>query len=352
MSAFAAEVIAWQRIHGRHDLPWQGGRDPYRIWISEIMLQQTQVSTVIPYYDRFMKRFPNVAALADASLDDVLAHWSGLGYYSRARHLHRAAVTIRDRHHGHFPLTFADIVALPGVGRSTAAAIAIFAYGLRQAILDGNVKRVLARACGIAGYPGDKATADELWRVGEALLPGADLEAYTQGLMDLGATVCTRRRPKCDVCPAANRCVALREGRIDELPTPRPRKALPRRRTVMLVLQHRDRLLLEKRPAPGIWGGLWSFPEMSAADDPVSLCLRRYGAEVHAVECLPDIEHGFTHFSLTISPQRVQVRNVPLQAAEGDYQWIHSDAARNIGIPAPVRRILNALREAEATYGT
>jgi A/G-specific adenine glycosylase len=347
MTAFATGIVSWQRAHGRHDLPWQVSRDPYRIWISEIMLQQTQVATVIPYYQRFMERFPTVAALAEAALDHVLAQWSGLGYYSRARNLHRAALDIRDLHGGCFPEAVQSIEALPGIGRSTAAAIAVFAFGAREAILDGNVKRVLSRVCGISGYPGDKATADRLWQAADRVLPEQDVETYTQGLMDLGATVCVRRRPLCDRCPVAGRCVALAENRIHELPSPRPRKPLPHRATVMLELEHAGKVLLEKRPAAGIWGGLWCFPEVNATDEAIGFCRGRFGAEVERVELLPDIEHGFTHFSLTISPRRVALSGVAPHAGEYDCLWLQRDDARRAGIPAPVARILDLLASGE-----
>jgi A/G-specific adenine glycosylase len=340
---FAAQVVAWQRAHGRHDLPWQGTRDPYRIWVSEIMLQQTQVAAVIPYYVRFMLRFPDVATLASAHADDVLAHWSGLGYYSRARNLHDAARTIVTVHGGRFPATFEEVAALAGVGRSTAAAIMVFAYGGRHAILDGNVKRVLARFCGIAGYPGEKPTLDALWREAERLLPQTDIEAYTQGLMDLVSSVCLRKRPKCEACPVAARCVALRERRVDELPAPRPRKAVPHRDTVMLILEHRGRLLLEKRPAPGIWGGLWCFPELAPGEDALAVCAQRYGARISSVEALPRIEHGFTHFTLTIALTRLAVAEIAPRAAEPGQQWLDIAQVREAAIPAPVRRIVEGL---------
>ena len=343
MKTFARKLIAWQRNHGRNDLPWQGTRDPYRIWVSEIMLQQTQVATVIPYFVRFMARFPDVAALAASDLDDVLAHWAGLGYYSRARNLHRAALAIRDLHGGRFPEAFEDVVALPGIGRSTAAAIVVFAHGAHHAILDGNVKRVLARACGIEGYPGDKAVAESLWGAAERLLPNAGIESYTQGLMDLGATVCLRRQPHCLLCPVSRSCAALRDGRIAELPAPRPRRALPHRTTVMLVLAHGRELLLEKRPAPGIWGGLWCFPELARGEDAQTVAARRFGATVRASEWLPDVEHGFTHFSLTISPQRIDVSDVQPRAGEGDYRWMSIEDVMEAGIPAPVKRIVRTL---------
>jgi A/G-specific adenine glycosylase len=349
MTSFASEIVAWQRTHGRHDLPWQRSRDAYRIWVSEIMLQQTQVATVIPYYERFMKRFPDVGALAEAPLDDVLAHWSGLGYYSRARNLHAAALKIRDDHGGRFPSTTQAIASLPGIGRSTAAAIRVFAYGAREAILDGNVKRVLARVCAISGHAADKATATRLWAAAERLLADVSVQAYTQGLMDLGAMVCLRRRPKCDLCPVAGRCVALRDKRTDELPTPRARKAYPHRATVMLVLEHQGKVLLEKRPPAGIWGGLWCFPEVNAGEDATAVCRRRFGAEVEMLEALPDIEHGFTHFSLTISPRRVDVSGLVPQVAELEYRWLPREQARRVGIPAPVARILDLLTMSAAS---
>ena len=342
--SFADDVIAWQAAHGRHDLPWQNTCDAYAIWVSEIMLQQTQVATVIPYYRRFMARVPDVGVLAAAPLDDVLSHWSGLGYYSRARNMHRAAELIRDNHHGRFPKTLDDIERLPGIGRSTAAAIAVFAYGARRAILDGNVKRVLARIGGILGYPGAKRVADELWRAAELLLPERHVEAYTQGLMDLGATVCQRSTPRCGACPVTQHCTALREGRTDTLPSPRPRKALPHRNTVMLILEHDGALLLEKRPAPGIWGGLWCFPEASADDDIETACVQRFGACIGAIQRLPDVEHGFTHFSLTITPQRLQVRALQSRAAESDYQWLPIEQLQAAPVPAPVKRIAALLR--------
>ncbi len=342
-AGFAARVVEWQRTHGRRNLPWQNTRDPFAIWVSEIMLQQTQVGTVIPYYTRFMRRFPHVLALADAPLDDVLAHWSGLGYYSRGRNLHRAAAIVRDVHAGVFPLALDAVATLPGIGRSTAAAIVVFATGARHAILDGNVKRVLARACGIEGYPGEKRVADALWKAAEDLLPQAGVEAYTQGLMDLGATLCTPRQPQCEVCPVSASCVARREGRVNVLPAPRPRKALPHRKTVMLVLEHAGTLLFEKRPASGIWGGLWSFPELEESDDLEHACQNRFGARVRAANRLPDVEHGFTHFRLTITPKYVEVGSLEPRVTEPFSEWMTLHAARAAAIPAPVRRILGLL---------
>jgi A/G-specific adenine glycosylase len=350
-AAFSTSVIEWQRACGRHDLPWQSTRDAYAIWISEIMLQQTQVATVIAYYVRFMARFPDVTALADASADEVLAHWSGLGYYSRARNLHRAAQVIRDAHSGRFPDNVEAVAALPGIGRSTAAAVVVFAYGHRKAILEGNVKRVLARYFGISGYPGEKRIADELWRTAERLLPDNDVQTYTQGLMDLGATLCTRRRPRCGSCPVRVGCIALREGRVEALPTPRPRQMRPQRKTVMVILEHEGSVLLEKRPAPGIWGGLWSFPEVEPTEDVRAACAQRFGVHVDRLEALTDLDHGFTHFSLTISPRRATVIKLEPRAAEAAYQWLAREAIKDAAIPAPVRTIAARLYEAGGLFG-
>jgi A/G-specific adenine glycosylase len=340
---FAPALIAWQKRHGRHDLPWQNTRDPYAVWLSEIMLQQTQVTAVIPYYRRFLARFPTLQALAAAAPDDVLALWSGLGYYSRARNLHRAAQTVVEHHDGRFPAALDAIMALPGIGRSTAAAIRVFAFGQRGAIMDGNVKRVLARVCSIAGYPGDAAVAAQLWQAAEALLPRTGLRAYTQGLMDLGATVCLRRKPRCAGCPVQSLCAACRTGRVAELPSPKPRKALPQRRTMMLILQRAGEILLEKRPPTGIWGGLWSFPEAEADADAVEFCVQRYGAAVTLREPLPLVAHGFTHFKLDILPQPVAVTRWPQRAEEPGRLWLSPADARGAAVPAPVRGILERL---------
>jgi A/G-specific adenine glycosylase len=316
--AFAEQIVRWQRRHGRRGLPWQGTRDPYRIWLSEVMLQQTQVATVIPYYLRFVQKYPTVQALADASEEDVLVLWAGLGYYARGRNLHQAARQIVA--HG-FPGSFEEIVQLPGVGRSTAAAIAVFAYGERAAILDGNVKRVLARYFGIEGWPGEKAVEAKLWQRASGLLPTSSIEIYTQALMDLGATLCTRTQPRCDACPVRSGCKARRRGRVAHIPAARPRKALPLKEARWLVLRSNGRVLLERRPSKGVWAGLWSFPEQRRAQ----------GKE------LPTIEHGFTHFRLRIRPFLVERR----LNAEG--RWWRIDEALGAAVPAPVRRLLETL---------
>ncbi len=340
---FAASVVRWQKKRGRHALPWQRARNVYRIWLSEIMLQQTRVATVIPYYRRFLRRFPDLKSLAAASLDDVLAQWSGLGYYSRARNLHRAAQQIVAQHGGRFPRDFAAVLALPGVGRSTAAAICVFAFGDSHAILDGNVKRLFARCFGIGGYPGNARVSVRLWRVAERQLPGRNVEAYTQGLMDLGATVCTRAKPHCKACPLARACVARRRGAVDKLPTARPRKNLPRRTTRMLVLLHAGQVLLEKRAPSGIWGGLWSLPEVASDVDVAAACAQRYGVEGATCKSLPMVAHGFTHFKLAIEPMRVEVARVAPRAATPGAMWLPLDDALGAALPAPVKRILAAL---------
>ena len=343
MIPFATKIIRWQQRHGRHDLPWQNARDAYRIWLSEVMLQQTQVATVIPYYRRFLRRFPRLKALAAATLDDVLAAWSGLGYYARARNLHRAAQIIVTEHRGRFPRSFEAMLALPGVGRSTAAAICVFAFGDRRAILDGNVKRLLARCFGIAGYPGDAKTAARLWRKTEQLLPLRCVEPYCQGLMDLGAAICVRGKPRCGECPVAPDCVARRRGTIGRLPAPRPRKILRQRRTHMLVLLHAGQVLLEKRAPSGIWGGLWSLPEVASSADIAALCAQRYGAQIATHTTLPTVAHGFTHFRLNIEPHRLGVACVAPRAAAPGAMWLPLHETLGAAIPAPVKRILAAL---------
>ncbi len=321
MQDFASRLAAWQRRHGRRGLPWQGTRDPYRIWLSEVMLQQTQVAAVIPYYERFLARFGDVGALAAASQDDVLRLWSGLGYYARGRNLHAAAKAITDK--GAFPRTVEGIQALPGVGRSTAAAIAVFAFGRRAAILDGNAKRVFARCFGVEG---DKRQ----WALAERLLPARGIRTYTQALMDLGATVCTRTKPACERCPVAARCVARRENRIHELPGRRARPPLPLRHATWYVFLRRGQVLLERRPGAGLWGGLWTFPETRL---PGAAKPRR----------LPVIEHGFTHFRLRAQPLLVEVRKMTPRAEAAGRLWLDVADAVHAAVPTPVRAVLKGL---------
>ncbi len=339
-SDFSSRLIAWQKIHGRHDLPWQNTQDPYAIWVSEIMLQQTQVAAVIAYYARFMARFPNIATLAQASQEEVLQHWSGLGYYSRARNLHNAAQTIMDEFDGEFPEDFEKIQTLSGIGRSTAAAIASFAFQQNQTILDGNVKRVLARHFLIEGWTGSPKIEKALWALAETLVPDQEMIAYTQGLMDLGATICTRSKPKCELCPLNVHCMALAKNQTKALPTPKPRKAIPQKQTTMLLLLNGNEVMLEKRPPNGIWGGLWSLPEISMQEIPSEVAMQRFGLEVESDEPLPSILHTFTHFKLEILPQPLQVIHRSLQAIRPNTIWLNIEDAIGAALPTPVRNIL------------
>jgi len=329
---FAQKLIRWQRRHGRHGLPWQGTRDPYRVWLSEIMLQQTQVSAVIPYYERFLARFPDVASLARASEEEVLGLWSGLGYYARGRNLRSAARMVASL--GGFPDKAEGLQALPGVGPSTAAAIAAFAFGRRAAILDGNVKRVLARQFGVEGEK-------EQWALARTLLPKKGIETYTQALMDLGATVCTRANPACGRCPVATGCVARREGRVAELPARGKRKPLPLKRATWLVLEHQGAVLLERRPSRGIWGGLWVFPE-GPSSGLKPYCARHFSVAIARTRKLPVIEHGFTHFRLDIQPIYCNVIRRSARDGAGRF-WLDKDDAKGAAVPAPVKTLLAAL---------
>ena len=345
---FAAALIAWQKRHGRHDLPWQKTRDAYRVWLSEIMLQQTQVATVKPYYARFLERFPSVDALARAPQEAVLELWAGLGYYARARNLHRCAQAVVAEHAGQFPRSAAAIAQLPGIGRSTAAAIAAFAYGERAAILDGNVKRVLARCFAVEGAPSAAQTERQMWSLAESLLPAHDIEAYTQGLMDLGATLCTRHAPRCAHCPLADRCVARASGRQAELPVARPRKVLPERRTTLLLLCDGERVLLERRPPAGIWGGLLVPPEAggdgeSDAPGVAAALAQRHGCRLLGTRALAPLKHSFSHFRLDIATLICFVapgtREVG-EGGEGGWQWLPLTEIGAAALPAPIRVIL------------
>lgn len=338
-------MVRWQRTHGRHDLPWQNTRDPYRIWVSEIMLQQTQVSAVIGYYARFLKRFPDVYALAGAGEEEVMQHWAGLGYYSRARNLHKAARMVVGEWDGQFPESPERLVSLPGIGRSTAAAIVVFAFGQRVAILDGNVKRVFARCFGVHGYPGDKKVEDALWERACGLLPKSGIEAYTQGLMDLGATLCTRGKPACERCPLHDVCFARREGRQSELPHRKPAKPLPLRECVLVVVCHGRSVLVEKRPAPGIWGGLWCPPQFDELDQAAQWArTRKLDWCSHSV--LEPIEHGFTHYHLTIRPvllradESVHRVRSAREAGAVEESWLRWESLGDAALPAPVKKLL------------
>ncbi|MCK6389838.1 MAG: A/G-specific adenine glycosylase [Azonexus sp.] len=332
---FAEILIRWQQRAGRHDLPWQQARTPYRVWLSEIMLQQTQVSTVIPYFERFIERFPDVEALAAASADEVLAHWAGLGYYARARNLHRCAQQIVTVHGGAFPKTAATLAELPGIGRSTAAAIAAFCFGEKSAILDGNVKRVLCRVFGISGFPGSTVVERKLWSLAEALLPETGIGTYTQGLMDLGATVCTRGKPDCDHCPFTAACVARREGRQRSLPEARPKRIIPERRaSFVLIVDAHQRLLLQRRPPSGIWGGLLVPPEGEA-----NALLEQLQLRAPLRQKLPHLLHTFTHFRLELQPTLCRIDETP-EIPPGEFVWIALEHASDAGVPTPIRKLI------------
>ena len=350
----ANRIIAWQRIHGRHDLPWQNTHDPYRVWLSEIMLQQTQVSAVIEYYQRFLIHFPDVASLARASTDSVMAQWAGLGYYARARNLHACAQRVINDWNGRFPNDAASLATLPGIGPSTAAAIAAFCFGERAAILDGNVKRVFARYFAVEGDPTQRATEVRLWQLARDELPSLktcqkDPEAmarYTQGQMDLGATLCTRSRPRCGECPLAKGCAAHLSGRTEELPWPRQRKILPERATGLLVACRDGHILLEQRPDNGVWGGLWSLPEFDVSDTPLKAC-HKLGIPTLQIQALAPFLHVFTHYRLTITPVLVKVsKKNPAVApsASCERRWVEYEQIKMLGVPAPVRKLLDGLR--------
>lgn len=338
----AERLVAWQKKSGRHDLPWQNTTDPYRIWVSEIMLQQTQVSTVLGYYVRFMQRFPDVAALASASEEEVLTYWSGLGYYSRARNLQAAARQIMTDFAGVFPRDMAGLMSLRGIGRSTAAAISSFAGFAAQPIMDGNVKRVFCRYFGVDGYPGLKPVEQQLWRLAEQHIPARDAAAYTQGLMDLGATVCTRSKPMCQRCPLVQDCVAYQTDRVSVLPQPRPAKVLPQRQADWLVLLAEGQVFLERRPPSGIWPGLYGFPEVPAESMPV-WCQRYFGCEPVNSEQQPQLVHTFSHFRLLAVPHVLHLERMPLLLRDSGGAWLPLKDSINAAVPAPVRRVLQGL---------
>jgi len=347
---FASRLLGWFDRHGRHDLPWQHPRTPYRVWLSEIMLQQTQVRVVVPYFERFIAALPEVPALAAASLDQVLALWSGLGYYARARNLHAAARRCVEHHGGDLPRDLAALVALPGIGRSTAGAILAQAWGDRHPILDGNVKRVLARYHGIDGWPGSPSVEKRLWLHSVAHVPGARLADYTQAQMDFGATLCTRFDPACSLCPLQSDCVALRTGRVAELPTPRPGKPLPERSAVVLVARDAQaRVLLQRRPATGVWAALWSLPEAPDMDSARAWFDSHVIGDDEAGESIPAITHAFTHYRLQLQPLRWDNVAMRPRVADNDgpesstgqaLRWVDRAQFDSLGIPAPIRKLL------------
>jgi A/G-specific adenine glycosylase len=331
-------ILDWHSQYGRSDLPWQNTRDHYAIWLSEIMLQQTQVATVIPYYQRFIKQYPNFAALADAKLDEILHLWTGLGYYARGRNLHKTATIIRDDFAGVFPSKFVQVLTLPGIGRSTAGAILAFAENQRYAILDGNVKRVLARFYAVEGWYGQSTVTKQLWQLAEQNTASKEIARYTQAIMDFGATLCTRSKPRCDLCPLQNNCLALKTDRVKELPHGKPKKSKPTKETYMLLIRNqRGEYLLQQNPPSGIWGGLWCPPQLSSLD--INL-LDAY--QVSTGKCLKPIKHHFSHYSLLITPVETRPANKQQMVTEQANQiWYKSGSEQQLGLAAPVKKLLS-----------
>ena len=336
--ALAPNLLAWFDAHGRKDLPWQEPRTPYRVWLSEIMLQQTQVATVVPYFLRFVEKFASLAALAAAPLDDVLAAWSGLGYYSRARNLQRAAQICVVEHGGELPRDFAALSALPGIGRSTAGAILAQAHGMQFPILDGNVKRVLARVHGVRGWPGEAAVQKSLWTFADAHTPPERVADYTQAIMDLGATLCTRAKPRCPQCPLSAQCVASHENLTAQLPQRKPPRTLPVRKTLMLVLRDTSgRVLLERRPPTGVWAQLWSLPEADDLD-----AMRACHGDIELLPLAPFV-HTFSHYRLDVTPLAARVAEPAAITDNPVRRWLHPADAARLGLPAPVRKLIENL---------
>ncbi len=350
MPKFSDQILTWYDTHGRKDLPWQHDPTPYRVWISEIMLQQTQVTTVIPYYERFMVRFPDLLSLANGALDEVLHLWSGLGYYARARNLHKAAQHIRDNHDGVFPLVFETVTALPGIGRSTAGAILALANDQHHTIMDGNVKRVLTRYHMLKGWVGTSQVEQTLWSLANSVTPAKRVAHYTQAIMDLGATVCTRTRPVCSLCPLATECAAHAAHRETEFPNRRPKKKLPIRETTFVMMRDpAGSVMLERRPPRGIWGGLWGFPECPYKTDVDRWCAEHYAFEVEHTENWPLLQHTFTHFHLAISPIAVTGRTANTVTLETSKTlWYNTRDPQPLGLPAPVSKLLNGLFEGDS----
>jgi A/G-specific adenine glycosylase len=337
---FQKKLLIWFDHHGRKDLPWQQNINPYRVWVSEIMLQQTQVVSVIAYFNRFLARFPTVQSLANAELDEVLQHWSGLGYYARARNLHKSAQIVADNA-GVFPQTVEALSALPGIGRSTAGAILSIACGQSQPILDGNVKRVLARFHAVHGWPGDNKVAAQLWQISQHYTPIHRAADYTQAMMDLGATLCSRSKPLCAICPVADGCQARQQGLVNQLPDSKPHKDLPVKQLYfLLLLDNENRILLEKRPPTGIWGGLWSLPEFTDSQSWQDWSLQR-NYQIQGSQTLPSQRHSFSHYHLDYIPLLAKLENPINNVMEGERAvWYKTAEITSLGLPAPIKRLL------------
>lgn len=350
MSDFSNRLLTWFDRHGRHDLPWQKDKTPYRVWVSEIMLQQTQVQTVIPYYYKFMQRFPMLGDLAEAPLDDVLALWSGLGYYSRARNLHAAACQCAENHNGSVPGTFDELIALPGIGRSTAGAILAIAFEQPYAILDGNVKRVLARFHALPGWPGEKRISDRLWELAEMHTPVDRVADYTQAIMDLGATLCVRKDPDCKSCVHYAHCLSAQAGTQHEHPGRRPKKTIPTRDCWMLVsLDSQGAVYLERRPPSGIWGGLWCLPQFESREDLEQFVAKHTDSANLDLPSGEPFRHGFTHFKLIVHPVLLETSAVS-QVKDDAELWINQSDLDKLGLPRPVRRFLDKHFEGDLSW--
>ncbi|PKH25023.1 A/G-specific adenine glycosylase [Enterobacterales bacterium CwR94] len=340
---FAQQVLDWYQRYGRKTLPWQHEKTPYKVWLSEVMLQQTQVATVIPYFERFMARFPTVTDLANAPLDEVLHLWTGLGYYARARNLHKAAKQVAEQHHGVFPTTLEAVEALPGVGRSTAGAVLSLALGQHHPILDGNVKRVLARCYTIGGWPGKKEVEKQLWQLSETVTPAEGVSQFNQAMMDLGAMVCTRSRPKCELCPLQNGCLAYAHSSWAQYPGKKPKQTLPERSGWFLMIQRGEHVWLEQRPPVGLWGGLFCFPQFGTEKE-----LRQWLAERsigdHGLTQSIAFRHTFSHFHLDIVPMWLSVPQAGAVMDDGAGLWYNLAQPPSVGLAAPVERLLAQLR--------
>lgn len=346
-SDFSQAVLNWFDEHGRHDLPWQQNKTPYRVWVSEIMLQQTQVVTVIDYYQRFMQRFPDVQSLAAAEQDEVLHHWTGLGYYARARNLHKCAQTVVEEYNGAFPQTVEGLESLSGIGRSTAGAVASISMEKHASILDGNVKRVLSRFHAVEGWPGNKKVADEMWLIAERYTPAKRTGDYTQAMMDLGATLCTRSKPQCQICPLQAQCEAYALDRVKEFPFSKPKKEKPIKSTRMLMLEWDGRILLKQQPSSGIWGGLWIFPMMEVAQPMVEHELLNH--KIQSIHEGSVFRHTFSHYHLDIHPVHIKLAKPMDMIGESNQLWYNLKQPNSVGLAAPVKKLLESLKKGESS---
>lgn len=338
---FASQVVQWYHLHGRKTLPWQLGKTPYKVWVSEVMLQQTQVITVIPYFEKFMASFPDIIALADAGEDVVLHHWTGLGYYARARNLHKTAKIVRDKYQGEFPTTLEDVMDLPGIGRSTAGAVLSLSLGQHHPILDGNVKRVLARYFMVEGWYGVKKVENQLWHLSNQLTPKNNVTEFNQAMMDLGASVCSRSRFDCQACPLNTGCGAYNAGKVKEFPHSKPKKAVPKKSCHQLIIQHDNSVLMEKRPSSGIWGGLFGFFEFNEYSE-LEVFLAQQGLEGE-LNVLEPFAHVFSHFELTINPHILNIQQIPDVVNDKQLVWYPLDQSIEVGLAAPTKKLVKQM---------